>query len=146
MVALHMCAVAAEHHAVPVYIRLSAAAVLQVCIRLYKLQFTDMAEPYQSSTRIPSVTQHSHWFCFGDVQAVYDAQRGEFVITTPNNEASKYWIGGSGQHGKVSMAVVDPSSHSHQHLRQAGLRMWCTSDAAVVATACLYTTVAGSLE
>jgi acyl-CoA oxidase len=23
------------------------------------------------------------------------------VINTPNNEASKYWIGGSGQHGKI---------------------------------------------
>lgn len=34
-------------------------------------------------------------------QAVYDAAAGEFVITTPRDEASKYWIGGSGQHGKV---------------------------------------------
>lgn len=25
----------------------------------------------------------------------------EFVINTPNNEASKFWIGGTGQHGKV---------------------------------------------
>jgi hypothetical protein len=39
--------------------------------------------------------------CLSPVQAEYDAQRGEFVITTPSNEASKYWIGGSGQHGKV---------------------------------------------
>jgi hypothetical protein len=48
------------------------------------------------------------------VQAVYDAQRGEFVITTPNNEASKYWIGGSGQHGKVSVAVVRSNQRSSQ--------------------------------
>jgi acyl-CoA oxidase len=25
----------------------------------------------------------------------------EFIIHTPNNEASKYWIGGAGMHGKV---------------------------------------------
>ncbi|WIA40748.1 hypothetical protein OEZ86_004431 [Tetradesmus obliquus] len=36
-----------------------------------------------------------------ETTAVYDAGRGEFVIATPSNEASKYWIGGSGQHGKI---------------------------------------------
>jgi acyl-CoA oxidase len=35
------------------------------------------------------------------LQATYDAATKEFVINTPNNEASKYWIGGSGQHGKI---------------------------------------------
>lgn len=33
--------------------------------------------------------------------AVYDENSQEFVINTPNDIASKYWIGGSGQHGKV---------------------------------------------
>jgi hypothetical protein len=32
---------------------------------------------------------------------VYAPAEGSFIIHTPNNEASKYWIGGSGQHGKV---------------------------------------------
>lgn len=32
---------------------------------------------------------------------MYDAASKEFVINTPNDEASKYWIGGSGQHGKI---------------------------------------------
>ncbi len=35
------------------------------------------------------------------LQATYDASRQEFVITTPSNTASKFWIGGAGQHGKV---------------------------------------------
>lgn len=33
--------------------------------------------------------------------ATYDEATQEFVIHTPNDIASKYWIGGSGQHGKV---------------------------------------------
>jgi hypothetical protein len=34
-------------------------------------------------------------------QATYDTATQEFVIDTPNNLASKYWIGGAAQHGKV---------------------------------------------
>lgn len=34
-------------------------------------------------------------------QATYDPATREFVINTPTNEASKYWIGGTGQHGKI---------------------------------------------
>jgi alkylation response protein AidB-like acyl-CoA dehydrogenase len=39
--------------------------------------------------------------CSSHLQATYDPAAREFVINTPNNEASKYWIGGSGQHGKI---------------------------------------------
>jgi hypothetical protein len=33
--------------------------------------------------------------------ATYDAAAGEFIIHTPNNEASKFWIGGSAETAKV---------------------------------------------
>lgn len=36
-----------------------------------------------------------------ETQATYDARTGEFILTTPTDTASKFWIGGSGQHGKV---------------------------------------------
>lgn len=36
-----------------------------------------------------------------ETQATYDAASQQFVIRTPQNEASKFWIGGAGQHGKV---------------------------------------------
>ena len=36
-----------------------------------------------------------------NAQATYDAAAGEFVLHTPSHEASKIWIGGTGQHGKV---------------------------------------------
>ena len=35
-------------------------------------------------------------------QATYDSQTGEFVIFTPSDTASKFWIGGAAQHGRVS--------------------------------------------
>eukprot|EP00195_Chlamydomonas_chlamydogama_P017223 CAMPEP_0202900654 /NCGR_PEP_ID=MMETSP1392-20130828/11964_1 /ASSEMBLY_ACC=CAM_ASM_000868 /TAXON_ID=225041 /ORGANISM="Chlamydomonas chlamydogama, Strain SAG 11-48b" /LENGTH=634 /DNA_ID=CAMNT_0049587091 /DNA_START=142 /DNA_END=2046 /DNA_ORIENTATION=+ len=37
-----------------------------------------------------------------ETTAVYDHARREFIINTPNDEASKFWIGGTGQHGKVT--------------------------------------------
>lgn len=37
-----------------------------------------------------------------ETEARYDAATREFVLHTPRNEASKFWIGGSGQHAKVS--------------------------------------------
>jgi acyl-CoA oxidase len=30
----------------------------------------------------------------------------EYVINTPNNEASKAWIGGTGQHGKITVVFA----------------------------------------
>lgn len=37
-----------------------------------------------------------------ETEARYDVATREFVLHTPRNEASKFWIGGSGQHAKVS--------------------------------------------
>ncbi|KAK9816668.1 hypothetical protein WJX72_003499 [[Myrmecia] bisecta] len=36
-----------------------------------------------------------------ETTATYDNQAGEFVIHTPSDTASKFWIGGAAQHGKV---------------------------------------------
>lgn len=37
----------------------------------------------------------------GAKQAVYNKASDSFVINTPDDTASKFWIGGAGQHGKV---------------------------------------------
>jgi acyl-CoA oxidase len=37
-----------------------------------------------------------------ETTAMYDPATSEFVINTPTDQASKYWIGGAAQHGKVS--------------------------------------------
>ena len=39
---------------------------------------------------------------FNVLQATYDKASDGFIIHTPNDTASKFWIGGAGQHGKVS--------------------------------------------
>ncbi|MEW5319808.1 MAG: hypothetical protein WDW38_010934 [Sanguina aurantia] len=36
-----------------------------------------------------------------ETTASYDPATQEFIINTPTNDASKFWIGGAGQHGKV---------------------------------------------
>mmetsp|Transcript_30316 Transcript_30316/g.55398 ORF Transcript_30316/g.55398 Transcript_30316/m.55398 type:complete len:644 (-) Transcript_30316:901-2832(-) len=41
-----------------------------------------------------------------ETTATYDAATREFIINTPNDIASKYWIGGSAQHAKVTVAFA----------------------------------------
>lgn len=51
---------------------------------------------------------HSRWLietCFCGRQATYDEDSGEFVINTPTDTASKFWIGGAAQHGKVRLSL-----------------------------------------
>jgi acyl-CoA oxidase len=36
-----------------------------------------------------------------ETTAEYDRTTQEFIINTPSDDASKYWIGGAAQHGKV---------------------------------------------
>lgn len=41
-----------------------------------------------------------------ETTAHYDASTQEFTINTPNNAASKAWIGGTGQHGKITVVFA----------------------------------------
>ena len=41
-----------------------------------------------------------------NTKATFDAATDEFVLNTPSNEASKIWIGGTGQHGKVCVVFA----------------------------------------
>lgn len=43
-----------------------------------------------------------------ETSAVYDSATQEFIINTPSDEASKYWIGGAAQHGKVRLCGRAP--------------------------------------
>ena len=48
------------------------------------------------------------------LQATYDEQSGEFVIHTPRDTASKFWIGGAAQHGKVGAVQAGPCAYARQ--------------------------------
>ncbi|GIL55049.1 hypothetical protein Vafri_10685 [Volvox africanus] len=69
---------------------------------------------YHHAKYLPGVDDLTLPGCFGmtelghgsnvmgiETTAVYDKEARQFIIHTPNDEASKYWIGGSGQHGKI---------------------------------------------
>ncbi len=42
------------------------------------------------------------------LQATYDKASDCFIINTPDDTASKFWIGGAGQHGKVRLESMLP--------------------------------------
>lgn len=42
-----------------------------------------------------------------ETEATYDESSAEFVINTPTDTASKFWIGGAAQHGKVNHALFE---------------------------------------
>ena len=62
--------------------------------------------PKLDSLELPGcfgMTELSHGSNVSGIEttAVYDASTQAFVINTPNEAASKFWIGGAAQHGKV---------------------------------------------
>lgn len=44
--------------------------------------------------------------CAAMLQATYDKASECFIINTPDDTASKFWIGGAGQHGKVRLPLM----------------------------------------
>ena len=48
-----------------------------------------------------------------ETQATYDAATQEFVIHTPDDEASKFWIGGAGQHSKICTVFAQLTVGGH---------------------------------
>jgi acyl-CoA oxidase len=54
--------------------------------------------------------------------AHYDPSTREFILHTPNNEASKFWIGGTGQHAKITACfaqLVTPEG------KNEGIHVFC---------------------
>jgi alkylation response protein AidB-like acyl-CoA dehydrogenase len=51
-----------------------------------------------------------------ETTAEYDSSTQEFVINTPNDDASKFWIGGAAQHGKVCLRSIRPPKRMHVHV------------------------------
>ena len=54
-----------------------------------------------------------------ETTAVYDEAAGEFVINTPTDTASKFWIGGAAQHGKARSRSLCPCLCSARQLPRA---------------------------
>ena len=62
--------------------------------------------PLMDDMRLPGcfgMTELGHGSNVMGIETVagYDERTQEFVINTPTDEASKFWIGGAAQHGKV---------------------------------------------
>jgi hypothetical protein len=62
-----------------------------------------------------------------ETTAEYDPSTQVFVINTPNDDASKYWIGGAAQHGKVCalLAVAAPVHAGYIPVHVAGVLRFC---------------------
>lgn len=54
-------------------------------------------------TTLPVMFSKTAANAFEWLQATYDKASDCFVINTPDDTASKFWIGGAGQHGKVRL-------------------------------------------
>ncbi len=68
-----------------------------------------------------------------ETTATYDAATQEFVIHTPSNEASKAWIGGTGQHGKLTIVFAQ------LYTQVRGSALACSAPAPAPAVALLST-------
>jgi alkylation response protein AidB-like acyl-CoA dehydrogenase len=98
------------------FIRVSETIVLHVRKKTRCMGWTNMSAALQrhhdkylhlmDDLRLPGcygMTELGHGSNVMGIEttAEYDPSTQEFIINTPNDDASKYWIGGAAQHGKV---------------------------------------------